>query len=180
MRYDHHCGFISNCAGHGNLKFYFLLCFHTTVAGLYYLVISFRVLFFSAVVSGRLAWWTLLIFSVLLSIVILLPGTLTILQVHLLSSGMTENEMNKNCHDYDMGLVGNLEQVFGTKGFIYALLPIGSPRVWNGSYPRVPIPSEPAGMPFSTESYLDAAMSKYHETENIDYTQTLELNSGFK
>jgi len=135
IRMDHHCGFIANCVGLFNLKFHYLLCFYrinkllkyTGICGIWYEYFGYLFLFKYCQIRDNLinfiGYWSILIFSIIVLVILILPISLTISQGISITKNKTSMEFFsqfRNAWKYDMGWVSNWEYYFGK--FNYCIL----------------------------------------------------------
>eukprot|EP01071_Lankesteria_metandrocarpae_P008795 Lankesteria_metandrocarpae@DN5056_c0_g2_i2.p1 len=129
LRMDHHCQFINNCVGYGNMKAFILWIFWTVVLSGFVLASSTTFVVNTMVTSmalNRTSWSPLFLYAwatyiaLFISLIMLL-----VLHASNIVRNVTEIELLylSKRNPYDLGKLENFEQIFG-KGYVSWLLPI--------------------------------------------------------
>lgn len=152
LKRDHHCTFTGNCIGFSNQRYFLTFILHLTCAAIYcnYLNMDYtwEVLGgfnFKSVITmfvPLVAWmfgfaatygFFVAFVSALCVIGCLLLSTFSVYHVNNLVHGQTTSEKTHKVHDYDLGLVGNIREVFGVKWYVAWVSPwISSPLPGDG------------------------------------------------
>ena len=142
LKHDHHCWFAGTCVGYANHRYFFALCIHMVVAGVYCNIYNWS---FVWDVKGEITLFNIFSFilphltammgfetwfSFYVTTVSMLGFSLTVLFIWLLQiqivqviNGQTRYERKKDITEYDQGLWTNIEEVLGHRMFLVLLCP---------------------------------------------------------
>ncbi len=156
MKMDHHCPWISNCVGFGNIKFFYLFMLYL-LAGCGFIVTLTFPLFFWSPHKGTDLWQDhspFVVFAmVLCGAIFFAIGVMLIMHTFLILTNQTTIEFYHNremrrqaerqgkvyLNPYDVGYLKNAQAVFGVGRFWFSwLLPAGPARIGSGmAFPTI-------------------------------------------
>ena len=143
---DHHCNFIGNCIGHANKKYFILLLIYIMIMVFFVAFIIFPLGFYATLhpKKGPFFHWIFRVFDfiqlalgiyIVIVVNLVLPQQLrgvlcnitTIETVGRKEFFFFSNSQTRRFNKYDLGMVKNVQKVFGTSVW-KALLPINTYR----------------------------------------------------